>query len=74
MGMEKEEFNRKMDEAIYITDETGKRYSYLENDNGTYLDNTYKVKFDITKKDFDKKFYLHFTINGVEHKVLLVNK
>lgn len=72
MGMSKEEFEQKMDHAIYMTDETGKRYSYLNNSNGTYFDNTYKAKFDITKNDFTKKFYLHFTINGIEHKVELI--
>lgn len=72
--MNSQEFEQKMDNAIYITDETGKRYSYLNSDNGTYLDGTYKAKFDINKKDLNKKFYLHFTVNGVEHKIELVSK
>lgn len=70
--MEREEFTQKMDQAIYITDETGKRYSYLNSDNGTYKDSTYKAKFDINKKDLNKKFYLHFNIKGEEHQVELV--
>ena len=64
MNMDRELFKQKMDEAIYITDETGKRYSYLNNDNGTYFDNSYKAKFDITKDQLNKKFYLHVKING----------
>lgn len=70
--MDSKEFHQKMDEAIYISDETGKRYSYLNNDNGTYRDRTYRAKFDINKSDLNKKFYLHFTINGEEHKIELV--
>lgn len=72
--MNSQEFEQKMDKAIYITDETGKRYSYLNSDNGTYLEGTYKAKFDINKNDLKKKFYLHFTVNGVEHKIELVSK
>lgn len=74
MNKEKEVFEKEMDDAIYITDETEKRYSYLENDNGTYLDQSYKAKFDITKNDLNKKFYLHLKINGVEHKVELIEE
>ncbi len=71
--MDSEEFKQKMDEAIYITDERGKRYSYLNHENGTYKDGTYQAKFDINKKDLDKKFYIHFTINNVKHKVELID-
>lgn len=70
--METEEFHQKMDDAIYITDEKGKRYSYLNDENGTYREGTYKAKFDINKNDLNKKFYLHFTINGQEYKIELV--
>ncbi len=70
--MDSQEFHQKMDEAIYITDETGKRYSYLNSENGTYYEGTYKAKFDVNKNDLNKKFYLHFTVNGQEHKIELV--
>lgn len=66
MEMPQEEFEQKMEEAIYIVDEKGKRYGYLQNSNGTYLDNSYKAKFDITKNDLNQKFYLYVKINGVE--------
>lgn len=70
--MDSQEFHQKMDDAIYITDEMGKRYSYLNSDNGTYREGTYKAKFDINKSDLNKKFYLHFMIEGKENKVELV--
>lgn len=66
MGMPQEEFEQKMKEAIYIIDENGKRYGYLQNSNGTYLDNSYKAKFDITKNDLNQKFYLYVKIKGIE--------
>lgn len=75
-GKDKEKaiFEQEMDDAIYITDETGKRYSYLDNDNGTYLEGSYKAKFDITKNELNQKFYLHIKINGVERKVELIKE
>lgn len=69
--MEKEEFEQKMDEALYITNEEEKRYSYLENDNGTYMNGTYKAKFDLNKSDLDQKLYLHFKMNGKQYKIEL---
>lgn len=70
--MEKEEFEQKMDEALYITNEEGKRYSYLENDNGTYMNGTYKAKFDLNKSDLNQKLYLHFKMNGKQYKIELL--
>lgn len=67
MEMPQEEFEQKMEEAIYIVDEKGKRYGYLQNSNGTYFDNCYKAKFDITKNDLNQKFYLCVKVNGVEY-------
>lgn len=69
--MEKEEFEQKMDEALYITNEEGKRYSYTENDNGTYMNGTYKAKFDLNKSDLNQKLYLHFKMNGKQYKIEL---
>lgn len=69
--MEKEEFEQKMDEALYITNEEEKRYSYLENDNGTYMNGTYKAKFDLNKSDLNQKLYLHFKMNGKQYKIEL---
>lgn len=73
-GMDKSqvEFEQEMAEALYITDEEGKRYGYLQNSNGTYLDNSYKAKFDITKDDLDKKFYLHVKIRGKDYTSELI--
>ena len=73
-GMDKSqvEFEQEMAEALYITDEEGKRYGYLQNSNGTYLDNCYKAKFDITKDDLDKKFYLHVKIRGKDYTSELI--
>lgn len=67
MNMKREEFEQKMAEALYITDEEGKRYGYLQNSNGTYVNNSYKAKFDITKNDLYKKFYLHVRIDGKDY-------
>ena len=61
-----------MADAIYIMDEEGKRYGYLQNSNGTYLDNSYKAKFDITIDDLDKKFYLHVKVNGKDYRSELI--
>lgn len=69
--MEKEEFEQKMDEALYITNEEGKRYRYTENDNGTYMNGTYKAKFDLNKSDLNQKLYLHFKMNGKQYKIEL---
>ncbi|MCI8759733.1 MAG: hypothetical protein HFJ34_01175 [Clostridia bacterium] len=74
MGMPQEEFEQKMEETIYIVDENGKRYGYLQNSNGTYFDNSYKAKFDITKNDLNQRFYLCVKINGVESCSELVKK
>ena len=63
-----------MEEAIYIVDENGKRYGYLQNSNGTYFDNSYKAKFDITKNDLNQRFYLCVKINGIESCSELVKK
>lgn len=68
MNRKQEEFEQEMADAIYITDEEGKRYGYLQNSNGTYLDNSYKAKFDITEDDLDKKFYLHVKVNGKDYR------
>lgn len=67
MNRKQEEFEREMADAIYVTDEEGKRYGYLQNSNGTYLNNSYKVKFDITEDDLDKKFYLHVKMKGKDY-------
>lgn len=72
MNKSREEFEQEMAEALYITDEEGKRYGYLQNSNGTYLDNSYKAKFDITKDDLDKKFYLHAKIRGEDYTSELI--
>ena len=68
MNRKQEEFEGEMADAIYIMDEEGKRYGYLQNSNGTYLDNSYKAKFDITIDDLDKKFYLHVKVNGKDYR------
>lgn len=72
MNRKQEEFEQEMADAIYITDEEGKRYGYLQNSNGTYLDNSYKAKFDITEDDLDKKFYLHVKIKGKDYSSELI--
>lgn len=72
MNRKQEEFEQEMANAIYITDEEGKRYGYLQNSNGTYLDNSYKAKFDITEDDLDKKFYLHVKIKGKDYSSELI--
>lgn len=72
MNRKQEEFEQEMADAIYITDEEGKRYGYLQNSNGTYLDNSYKAKFDITEDDLDKKFYLHVKVNGKDYRSELI--
>lgn len=69
--MKKEEFEQKMDEALYITNEEGKRYSYTKNENGTYMNGTYKAKFDLNKSDLNQKLYLHFKMNGKQYKIEL---
>ena len=72
MNRKQEEFEGEMADAIYIMDEEGKRYGYLQNSNGTYLDNSYKAKFDITIDDLDKKFYLHVKVNGKDYRSELI--
>ncbi len=70
--IDKDEFEKKMDEALYITNEEGKRYSYTKNENGTYKNGTYKAKFDLNKNDLDQKLYLNFKMNDKQYKIELL--
>ncbi len=70
--MEKDEFEKKMDDALYITNEEGKRYSYTKNENGTYMNGTYKAKFDLNKSDLNQKLYLNFKMNDKQYKIELL--
>ncbi len=72
--MDKDEFEQRMDEALYITNEDGKKYSYTKNDNGTYMNGTYKAKFDLNKSDLNQKLYLNFKMNGEQYKIQLLQK
>ncbi len=59
-----EEFSRKKDEMLNISDETGKVYSVAEGGT-TGEENTYSFHIDINKNDLNKKFYINFMDNGV---------
>ena len=61
-----------MDDALYITNEEGKRYSYTKNENGTYMNGTYKAKFDLNKSDLNQKLYLNFKMNDKQYKIELL--
>lgn len=59
-----EEFSRKKDEMLNISDETGKVYIVAEGGT-TGEGNTYSFHIDINKSDLNKKFYINFKSNGI---------
>lgn len=62
--MPSEEFSRKQNEMLNISDETGKVYSVAEGGT-TGEENTYSFHIDINKNDLDKKLYINFMSNGI---------
>lgn len=62
--MPSEEFSRKQNEMLNISDESGKVYKVAEGGT-TGEENTYSFHVDINKNDLDKKFYINFMSNGI---------
>ena len=68
-----EEFLRKQNEMLNISDESGKVYKVAEGGT-TGEENTYSFHVDINKNDLDKKLYINFMDNGVLYSRELLGK
>ncbi len=71
--MPSEEFSRKQNEMLNISDETGKVY-HVEEGGTTGEENTYSFHIDINKSDLNKKFYINFMDNGILYTRELLEK
>ena len=65
-----DEFRRKCEEMLNITDGEGNKYQ--EGSGGTIGDGGYSVSFDITKKDLAKKLFINFKVGDKEYKSELI--
>ena len=61
-----EEFLKRQEEMLNITDENGKVYKVIAGGT-TGEENAYSFYIDINKKDLDKKIYINFKSNGIEY-------
>ena len=65
-----DEFRRKCEEMLNITDGEGNKYQ--ETGGGTTGDGGYSVSFNITKKDLAKKLFINFKVGDKEYKSELI--
>ncbi|MFR8233942.1 MAG: hypothetical protein ACLVA2_06050 [Clostridia bacterium] len=65
-----DEFRRKCEEMLNITDGEGNKYQ--EAGGGTTGDGGYSVSFNITKKDLAKKLFINFKVGDKEYKSELI--
>lgn len=65
-----DEFRKKCEEMLNITDGEGNKYQ--EASGGTIGDGGYSVSFDITKKDLAKKLFINFKVGDKEYKSELI--
>ena len=65
-----DEFRRRCEEMLNITDGEGNKYQ--EGSGGTIGDGGYSVSFNITKKDLAKKLFINFKVGDKEYKSELI--
>lgn len=65
-----DEFRKKCEEMLNITDGEGNKYQ--ETSGGTIGDGGYSVSFNITKKDLAKKLFINFKVGDKEYKSELI--
>lgn len=66
------EFSKKCIETLNITDGEGKVYQELSG--GTTDNNGFKITFDTTKKDLNKKLFINYKIGDNQYKSELLEK
>lgn len=64
------EFRKKCEEMLNITDGEGNKYQ--ETSGGTTGDGGYSVSFNITKKDLAKKLFINFKVREKQYKNELI--
>lgn len=68
----KENFIEAQKNMLNITDGEGKMYQDIGG--GTREEGIYKITYDASKKDLDKKLFMNFTVNGQKYTSELIQK